>query len=409
MAITIITNPSTYVPAYNPIIVTASSTNTAQPNFRYIVQVIFSYPSVVTKTIKLSPRPDGFLLFDAHRIVENYLTSDFTIGNATDSISCPNSYATFVIDIGEEYGSTPAEYLSLADTGTLQAINASVKHSVSSFGNETDLINLAIATQYRMIVGTTSTTRKFLTTAPRTGIKICDDSNFYLYIATSATAEPIKLLLNTYNSFDALLGTEIKTLTATTDIVLRYGVGTKNINGWNAAYLVGASYYTITLADNTPAALGETIRFNIDCACSKFSETFRLHWLNPLGGYDAYTFNQKFDRSFNIKKANYTKILGSVDVSGNFYFSPSQAGKVLFDLRATESIKINSDWITEEENEWLWTLAKSTQVFWEIDSTTYAPVTLTATNYKQQTYAGKKLFNAEFTIEISNEILSQRQ
>lgn len=409
MAITIITNPSTYVPAYNPIIVTASSTNTAQPNFRYIVQVIFSYPSVVTKTIKLSPRPDGFLLFDAHRIVENYLTSDFTIGNATDSISCPNSYATFVIDIGEEYGSTPAEYLSLADTGTLQAINASVKHSVSSFGNETDLINLAIATQYRMIVGTTSTTRKFLTTAPRTGIKICDDSNFYLYIATSATAEPIKLLLNTYDSFDALLGTGIKTLTATTDIVIRYGVGTKNINEWNAAYLVGASYYTITLCDNTPAALGETIRFNIDCGCSKFNESFRLHWLNPLGGFDAFTFNKKFDRSFNIKKANYTKILGAVDGSGAFTFTTAQAGKVNFDTRTTETIKINSDWITEEENEWLWTLAKSTQVFWEIDSDTYAPVTVTNNSYKQQTYAGKKLFNAEFTIEISNEIVSQRQ
>ena len=410
MAITIITAPvSTYVPAYNPIIVTASSTNTAQPNFRYIVQVIFSYPSVVTKTLKMSARPDGFLLFDAHRIVENYLSYDFTISDATDSITCPNSYATFVIDIGEEYGSTPAEYLSLADTGNINAINAAVRHSVASFGGETDLINLNIQTQYQMLTGTLSTARKFLTTAPRDGIKICDDSNFYLHITTGAATEPIKLMLKTYDSTDTLLGTEIKTLTATTALVLRYGVGTKNINEWNAAYLVGASYYTITLCDNTPAALGETIRFNIDCGCSKFNETFRLHWLNPLGGFDAFTFNQKFDRNLNIKKANYTKILGTVNGSGAFSFATSQAGKVAFDARATEQIKINSDWVTEEENEWIWTLAKSTQVFWEIDADTYAPVTVTNASYKQQTYAGKKLFNAEFTIEISNEIISQRQ
>jgi hypothetical protein len=408
MAITIITAPLTYVPAYNPIIVTASSTNTAQPNFRYIVQVIFSYPSVVTKTLKMSARPDGYLLFDAHRIVENYLSYDFTISDATDSISCPNSYASFIVDIGEEYGTTPAEYLSLADTGNINAINAAVKHSVASFGNETSFISLNIPTQYQILTGTLSTTRKFLTTAPRTGIRICDDSNFYLYITTGATTEPIKLLLDVYDEAGGLLGTEIKTLTATTSLMLRYGVGTKNINDWNAAYLVGASYYTITLADNTPAALGESIRFNIDCGCSKFNETFRLHWLNPLGGFDAFSFNQRFDRNFQIKKANYTKILGSMS-AGAFSYTTAQAGKVNFDTRTTETIKINSDWITEEENEWLFTLAKSTQVFWEIDADTYAPVTLTNASYKQQTYAGKKLFNAEFTIEISNEIPSQRQ
>ena len=409
MAITIITAPLTYVPAYNPIIVTASSTNTAQQNFRYIVQVIFSYPSVVTKTFKMSARPDGFLLFDAHRVVENYLSYDFSIGDDTDSITCPNSYASFIVDIGEEYGATPAEYLSLADTGNINAINAAVRHSVASFGGETDLINLNIPTQYQMLTGTLSTTRKFLTTAPRDGIKICDDANFYLHITTGATTEPIKLKLDVYDESGGLLGTEIKTLTVSTALVLRYGVGTKNINEWNAAYLVGASYYTITLCDNTPAALGETIRFNIDCGCSKYDESFRLHWLNPLGGFDAFTFNQKFDRSFNIKKANYTKILGTVNGSGAFSYVASQAGKVLFDSRATESIKINSDWVTETENDWLFTLAKSTQVFWEIDADTYAPVTLTNNSYKQQTYAGKKLFNAEFTIEISNEIVSQRQ
>ena len=408
MAITIITQPLTYVPAYNPIIVTASSTNTAQPNFRYIVQVIFSYPSVVTKTLKISARPDGYLLFDAHRIVENYLSYDFSISDATDSISCPNSYASFIVDIGEEYGTTPAEYLSLADTGNINAINAAVKHSVASFGNETSFISLNIPTQYQILTGTLSTTRKFLTTAPRDGIRICDDSNFYLYITTGATTEPIKLKLDVYDVSGGLLGTEIKTLTATTALVLRYGVGTKNINDWNAAYLVGASYYDITLCDNTPAALGETIRFNIDCGCSKFNETFRLHWLNPLGGFDAFSFNQRFDRNFQIKKTNYTKILGSMS-AGAFSYTTAQAGKVNFDTRTTETIKINSDWITEEENEWIFTLAKSTQVFWEIDADTYAPVTLTNASYKQQTYAGKKLFNAEFTIEISNEIASQRQ
>jgi hypothetical protein len=261
-----------------------------------------------------------------------------------------------------------------------------------------------------MLTGTLSTTRKFLTTAPRDGIKICDDSNFYLYITTGAATEPIKLKLDVYDEAGGLLTTEIKTLTATTALVLRYGVGTKNINEWNAAYLVGASYYTITLCDNTPAALGETIRFNIDCSCSKFDETFRLHWFNPLLGFDAYTFNQRFDRAFQIKKSNFKKILGAVSGAGAFTFTPQQAGTTNFNTVSTEVIKINTDLITETESKWIWTLAKSTQIFWEIDADTYAPVTLKESAYKQQLYqGGKKLFNAEFTIEIGNDIISQRQ
>ena len=404
---TIITSPtdvSQWVAAHNPIIVTASSTNTAEANFRYVVDVVFSYPSVFTKRLKMSARPDGYLLFDAHRIVENYLSYDFGIGEATDALACDNSYVIFEVQIGVEYGSTPTVYRNLAYTGDIYAMPAALKHSVASYGSEPALIGLDWD-NYLITNAITGTTAKFLTSSPRT-ITICSDANYYLY--TTFKNEPIKLILRVYDDTGSLLSTNIKTFTTGIDIFTRIGVGTKNINTWNAAYLIGASSYTITLANNTPTALGETFTFNIDCECSKWSETFRFHWLNPLGGFDAFTFKQRFDRNFQIKKTNYTKILGSMS-AGAFSFTTAQAGKVNFDTRTTETIKINSDWITEEENEWLLTLAKSNQVFWEIDSSTYAPVTITDSSYSQKTYAGQKLFNAHFTIEISNEIPSQRQ
>ena len=404
---TIITSPadvSQWVAAHNPIIVTASSTNKAEANFRYVVDVFFSYPSVFTKRLKMSARPDGYLLFDAHRIVENYLSYDFGIGEATDALTCANSYVIFEVQVGVEYGTTPTVYSNLAYTGDLYAMPAALKHSVASYGSEPALIGLDWDT-YKITNAITGTTAKFLTSSPRT-ITICSDANYYLY--TTFKNEPIKLILKVYDDTGSLLSTNIKTLTTGIDVFTRIGVGTKNINTWNAAYLVGASSYTMTLANNTPTALGETFTFNIDCECSKWNEHFRLHWLNPLGGFDAFSFNQRFDRNFQIKKANYTKILGSMS-AGAFSFTTAQAGKVNFDTRTTETIKINSDWITEEENEWLFTLAKSNQIFWEIDSSTYAPVTITDSSYSQKTYAGQKLFNAHFTIEISNEIPSQRQ
>ncbi|CAB4178081.1 hypothetical protein UFOVP1015_35 [uncultured Caudovirales phage] len=406
---TIITTPETvsaWVCAYNPIVFTVSSTNTAEANFRYVIDINIDYPITVSKRLKMSARPDGFLLIDIHRIIENYLSFDFGIGEATDAMPCLNSHVDFVVSFGVEYGTTPVVYPDLGITSNIYAIPAALKHSVASYGSEPDYISVDLETDYRITNAVTGTTAKFLTSSPRT-ITMCLGKNYYLY--TTYKNEPIKLRVRLYNTAGTLTATTYKTLTTGIDVVTRIGVGTYNIALFLGTSLTGIGSYDVTLcnAGNTP--LGETFTFIIDCDCTKYNESFRLHWLNPLGGFDAHTFNKRFDRSFNIKKANYTKILGAVDVAGAFTFSPSQAGKVLFDSRATESIKINSDWVTEEYNTWLLTLAKSTQVFWEIDNDTYAPVTVTNTSYKQETYAGEKLFNAEFTIEISNEIISQRQ
>lgn len=408
MAITLITVPDDYGAAYNPIIITASSDNTAQPHFKFVIDIVISYPTgITTKRIKMSPRPDGFLLFDAHRIIENYLSFDFGIGEATDAIACPDSWVTFTLQIGEEYGTTPVVYPALADTGDLYYNNSALKHSVASFGGEPNRIDLDMNTDYVYNNGVTGTTKKFLTSSPRT-VTLCTDKNYYLYFFIKT--EPIKLQVKTYDSGGALLGTSNKTLTVdAVNIIFRIGVGTKNINEWNAAILIGAASYTVQLTNNAGTAVGEKFTFIIDCDCSKFNESFRLHWLNPLGGFDAYSFNMRFDRTFNSVKSSFKKILGAVDAAGAFTFAPSQAGKTQFNILTSEKIKVHSNWITEEESNWLFTLSKSTQVFWEIDSDTYAPVIVTNTAYSQKTYAGNNLFNIDFEIEISNDIISQRQ
>jgi len=293
---------------------------------------------------------------------------------------------------------------NLAYTGDLYAMPAALKHSVASYGGEPALIGLDWD-NYLITNAVTGTTAKFLTSSPRT-ISICSDANYYLY--TTYENEPIKLNLKVYIAGVPVINA-FKTLTTGIDVFTRIGVGTKNINEWNASYLVGADYYTVQLTNNAGTALGEIFTFTIDCECSKWNETFRLHWLNPLGGFDAFTFVKRFDRTLNLKRASFKKILGSVDVAGAFTFAPSQAGKVAFDIHSTEQIKINSDNITEEQCNWIFTLAKSSQVFWEIDADTYAPVMITDSQYQQKTYAGQKLFNAHFTIEIGNDIISQRQ
>lgn len=407
MAITLITVPLDIVSVYNPIIVTCSSDNTAQPNFKYIFQVFID--SVEKAKVKISPRPNGYGLFNAQRIAENYFANDFSLGDATNALFCTNQCKDVEIRVGEEYGDPPVEYLNL-DSCNATTITAAVKHSIASFGDETDYINLDLRTDMMMSELVTGGNKPFLTTSPRE-INLRIDDNYYLYALLNANNNPKKLRCLWYDEAGGLLGNNTKTLSLSADQgVARYGVGYKNIKAWNAANLIGASYYTVQLMNNSSVAISELFRFNITCSPSRFKEEFRLHWLNPYGGFDAFNFQKAYHRNFNIQRSNYQKMLGEMDDgTGEWSYTPQQSGKVNFVNVAQETIKINSNWITEEESKWLFTLLKSTQVFIELDSTTYAPVIIREQNYDVKTYASdNKLFNLELTIEIGNDINSQR-
>ena len=164
MAITIITTPADIVSAYNPITITCSSDNTAEVNFKYIFQVFIG--GVEKAKIKVSARPDEYGLFDAHRIAENYITSNFGIGEATDEIDCPESYDDIEIKIGEEYGATPTEHLNLDSYAGLM-VNTCLKHSVASFGGEPAFIDTDLRTDYLMSNIVTGNSMPFLTSPPR--------------------------------------------------------------------------------------------------------------------------------------------------------------------------------------------------------------------------------------------------
>lgn len=399
MAIAILQQPTQFAPAYNPMIVTFGTTNLSLPNFRYIVQIIIGSQ---TKKIKLSPRPDGVGVIDIHRIIENYLTYDFAINGAQAAIQNTASAISYTVRIGEEYGANPVEYLNLANF-TQVAINAALRHSVGSGGGAPDFITYDY-TEYNIV---TAATKKFLTASPRI-IDIGLTQNYYLHYATTSTfSTSYKAQFKYYDLAGSLLGTRNIDLNA--NKYNRIGCGTQNILNTNPSDLTGCKYYTVQLIDNSSNPMSELFRFNIEPQCSKTNEKFRLQWLNPLGGFDAYNFNYTFKRSFDIEKKKFNKQLGVMD-TGIYIYTPQQQGNVQFNTVANETIYISSGWVTEEESEWLSQLFMSPQIFWEKTPAIAIPVTLTDAKYQQRTYAvDNKLFIVEATMEIANEIMRQRQ
>jgi len=182
--------------------------------------------------------------------------------------------------------------------------------------------------------------------------------------------------------------------------------------------------YTVHLIDESgePLTLTEIKIINILCPTLKGYEPIRLAWLNQWGTWDYFTFNQKSTKTISTKGSTYNQLGGDWN-KRTFYPKGYKGGKKSFRVNATEKIKMNTDFITEEHSEWFEELINSPEVYiikgWEsprhitntntFDSlNTYAtPVRLTTTSFTKKTVANDKLIQYTFEVEKSKTLNTQ--
>ncbi len=105
MAITVYNTPASYAPAYNQMIFTLSSTNSAQPNFRYIADIYVNGSSDYTR-LEVGKNPsNNYGTFDVSGIIQNFLSRDAD-DNTTTFKQCQNSIASYQVKFGEQYGAS---------------------------------------------------------------------------------------------------------------------------------------------------------------------------------------------------------------------------------------------------------------------------------------------------------------
>ena len=108
MAVSLLQTPSTTkaTPAYNENWFIASSTQTAQPNFKFTVKVT-DVTTSTQWTEQIEPvYGTNRIYFDAAAYAEKYMVNFFD-DNSYGWQKCVNSYRKITVNIGETYGSTP--------------------------------------------------------------------------------------------------------------------------------------------------------------------------------------------------------------------------------------------------------------------------------------------------------------
>lgn len=400
MALTIHDTPSEMSPAYNELMFVAGSTKVAQTNFRFRCEVLNDSLATLA-TVEVFPGPDSYMLFDAHRIIENFVTSNPTLTAITTPAACAASWKKYKLKITERYGSPLADGANTS-SGFLFAYNGSFKwKDFASYNMDEWFIK-------------TGNTVNFLTNAPDTQY-IAENEKAYLHFGCQTDNLARRVRVRTYDLNGNLAQT---ILIINGNYAFDAGRITRTPAGWNLNDIaagsiasgtqpfihtsIGSWKIDITQSDGT-TVLTETKTFEARENCSPYTK-YRIHFFNAHGGFDSFTFNKKEERKFKIDKSSFEPVYGSI-ASNLWSYSKTEQRKKDFYIETNETLKLYSDWITETESAWLYDLITSPEIYIEEDNDSdFYSAHIKTSDYTQRNHSSDKIFNLDIELELGKNI-----
>jgi len=424
-------------------------------NVRFIADVYISdtiptsvtTTSTPTATFKTTPNNAGVGIFDFKQVVENYVSADNMAGTQSkykgtatsddtphplhliDKYSRNKKAARWLtIQFKTQYTDASGDVQIVEPTNSVdyQIFNGYLKYTdeLSIFNNDFgfSLTNFNLS----------SPSDKFLTNAPATQYANLEDYGTIAFLAPNDNLDYIKLTYN--DSSGSQIGTENINrnwtngafTTFTTQIFYRllyFGCFPANLQNWSSTFQALVSLGTIQggsieiqAFDDSSNRISQQYTININCPDTKGFESIRLCWLNQWGAWDYYTFTQKSVRSISTKGSTYEQLAGTWNEAA-YRIDSYKGGKKAFRVNATEKITMNTDFVSESENDMFEELINSPEVYilegYQTDASFSAlnqyvkPVRLTTSSFTRKTVANDKLIQYTFEVEKSKTLRTQ--
>ena len=402
MAITILANPKDFAPVYNKMEYLISSTNSGEPNYAYLVDIYINGSGTKTVRLRIPLRPsDSYGKVDIHRVLESALTSN--VGSPTGDAGTYNasdSSLSYIVEFGEEYGTTVVQYPNEETDISRKAFNASLE--------KRPFINWDV-TEYKL----DGITKKFLTNMPDNN-KVSIDSHGWLYYIENVSPSTTITYFNV-NGYDAngnfLYSTQIDASASSGDIQF-VPSSPASLNNIDVANILVGSQPIINefIASYNIQARGvglysETRTFVIEESCKYNTNT--LIFQNNLGAFDSFTFYLG-DMSTTAIERKDMKVNVDTVVGTDIVYSMNEREKVTYYTKKSETIKLMSDWITEAESNWLLELMSSPEIYLQEGNELTAVAKIKATNYTKKKVVRDKLFKIDVELELGYDDYRQR-
>ena len=399
MAVTLIQTPSTtkVTPAYNENWFIAESDETAQPNFKFTVNIDDTI-SGSTWTEQIEPvYGTNRIYFDAGAYAEKYMVNFFN-GNTYGWQNCVDSYRPIRVQIGETYGS-PATFYPPPSSGI-------VTYNVWNGGLDTQTFAYYNADNY--LYNQTTSNYKYLTAIG--DLNVYEDRSNYVYFLGTVgnTTDLPQLRIRTFDANGNIIGNStIARPSATTGLIgdqyQCIDIGVKGLTSISSGSVTGA--YPII----TPSVASYTVREFVNTGlircfikCNPKYTVYSLHYLNQKGGYDTLHCTKVSEKT-STKSATTFKQNPWNEVSNVMTYNPSMMLEKTQGITITDSLKLNSDWLTQEEFDRHRDLFASTDIRLDLGSSTpNIAVKITNGNYIQKNNDRLRMLSFDLSYTFNN-------
>lgn len=238
-------------------------------------------------------------------------------------------------------------------------------------------------------------------------IDICSDEN---YFKTCLPYTSNAFQVQTFDVSGVLIDTGVASFTAPADTTpITLGLGIPNLTA--QAYISGAvtitnplvASYTVQVGIWTGVFSGRStvLLFSVGECCA--NRSFRLHYMNRLGGAEAYTFSSKLTKQ-EVNKSQ----AAQKPQSWGFAVPPNTTydkGKFKIQNTVFNQYRLEGKFYDEDEAEYIKDLLSSPEVYWETAEGLVAVLVQDAVFTKSETETFTKL---ELTVIEANDISVQQ-
>jgi len=371
--------------SYTNLLYVANSVSSSQPQYQYVLDIYESGSAELLTRIKQYPNPADVAVFDTSRIMNDYLEYPTMFSLSGSSANGQTQIKKFIVSLGEEYGTSPSSSVTLYPNQSFTDITVC---SAVVDPNGTGTIPFGL-TGYDWPYATTN---KIMSDRPST-IPIVGDQDF-IYLSTYIGNE---------TGTDSLFIEALNENGTVTDSVT-YGVSPLGVDlnrfrttnvGFNNTFFTADKALRVTLNGT------ETITFPYDTNACNYDRV-NFCFINNYGFWDSYGVSLPIKKNTTINRREITKPFVDYSSITSPYYN-RRRGKDLFNTYLTDNLSVTTQWLNQEEAEWLTQLIESPEVYVQRGDD-MLPVIITNSNYTHNTNTrAQKKFQYEIQYQYANQ------
>jgi hypothetical protein len=358
----------------------ANAVDTDLTDYKYVAEVYINGSVDPVHVERVYPRPDtGQGLFNFSALVRSYIRPKYDLNDAVIGakiINIPDFYATVIVKIREEYDGEVGEVV-LTDTARV-FFNHYDGKAGSAVSWLVEYLNKPATARHRTIRMPFGCPRFFVPVFRST-------SDGFDVVVTAQDAATITAGYTPYSN----------------DLYI-INIAPAAINAFTAGHIAPTdTHYTVNID-------GEV--FNVELICKGLYHNYCLHFIGQSGGWETALFNKARKRSKEIERKEYRQPAYRTSESGCSFATGNvqHAQRSVYAKTWTEKMRLTTDWLTDQDHEWLETLLQSPLVYMD-DGVNIVPVVITNSNYDIKEWINDRITPVAVDVEFTGQYNAQYQ